>query len=158
MEQEQNPQTENHRKFPLKRVLLVCIPIVTIVLAVIINTGVQTGFFTRMSREFQNLFFGRIHIETGTYTGETDWGDFSVMEVSSLNLVKCTVDHGKTINLQVTEAYPIPTLARMREILAVSKKKAQELSHGPVATCTPASGRMTPWRGREFILLPQAAN
>lgn len=76
MEQEQNTQTENHRKFPLKRVLLVCIPIVTIVLAVIINTGVQTGFFTRMSREFQNLFFGRIHIETGTYTGETDWGDF----------------------------------------------------------------------------------
>ena len=54
MEQEQNTQTENHRKFPLKRVLLVCIPIVTIVLAVIINTGVQTGFFTRMSREFQS--------------------------------------------------------------------------------------------------------
>ena len=76
MEQEQNLQTENPRKLAHKKVLLACIAIAAIALAALINTGVQSGFFTQMSREIQRLFFGQIRIETGTYTGETDWGDF----------------------------------------------------------------------------------
>ena len=99
-----------------------------------------------MSREFQNLFFGRIHIETGTYTGETDWGDF--FGDGSFQFESGEVYSGSWEDNQFTGygSLSYPDIGTYEGNFSGFKKKAQELSHGPVATCTPASGRMTPWR------------